>query len=295
MPKVFISWSGEASHQVALALYEWLPVVLQSVKPFISSEDLRKGGRWVAELAEELEKDSYGILCLTPSNLVAPWVLFEAGALSKSVGDGRVAPFLVGVKPSELPAPLTQFNAVHSTKEDFKKLVRAINDTALSSEEVAAERVDKAVDACWSKIDSELAKAAEEPPAKPENNPAPDSGALERFDAILQELLTLNRGQSSLLSAPEKLLPKEYIEVAIGGRRDDLPGPSHPVWRDLEEAIDKIKATMRHDPSAVPSYVDQLIAPLDYVLTRVGRSPRFRMRSRRPDEKASDVASGEGE
>jgi hypothetical protein len=34
--KVFISWSGERSQIFAKALHEWLPMVLQSVAPWLS-------------------------------------------------------------------------------------------------------------------------------------------------------------------------------------------------------------------------------------------------------------------
>src|SRR5205809_828915 len=102
MSKVFLSWSGETSHSVAMALYEWLPAIIQNVKPFMSSEDLRKGGRWSKDLAVELEQTNFGIICLTPENLEAPWIMFESGALSKFVIESNVSPFLVRVKPSEL-------------------------------------------------------------------------------------------------------------------------------------------------------------------------------------------------
>ncbi|MGA9601795.1 MAG: toll/interleukin-1 receptor domain-containing protein [Methylocystis sp.] len=93
MTKVFISWSGEASHSIATTLHEWLPVILQNIKPFISSEDLRKGGRWGKDLAEQLQHTNFGIICLTPSNLESPWILFEAGALSKFIDESHVARF----------------------------------------------------------------------------------------------------------------------------------------------------------------------------------------------------------
>lgn len=38
--KIFLSWSGEASHQVALALRDWLGTVLPATAPWISSEDI---------------------------------------------------------------------------------------------------------------------------------------------------------------------------------------------------------------------------------------------------------------
>ena len=45
--KIFISWSGEKSRRIALMLREWFPNVLNAVEPFVSSEDIAKGSRWV--------------------------------------------------------------------------------------------------------------------------------------------------------------------------------------------------------------------------------------------------------
>ena len=63
--KVFISWSGEESHKTALVLREWLPSVIQSITPYVSSEDIDKGTRWASDIAGELDESSFGILCVT--------------------------------------------------------------------------------------------------------------------------------------------------------------------------------------------------------------------------------------
>lgn len=80
---VFISWSGKTSQMVASALRDWLPQVLQSVTPFMSEHDIAKGSRGQDEIAGKLRDAAMGVICLTPSNVAAPWILFEAGALSK--------------------------------------------------------------------------------------------------------------------------------------------------------------------------------------------------------------------
>jgi hypothetical protein len=64
--KVFISWSGEQSRQIALALRDWLPKVLQPSKPYMSDRDNEAGTLWDQIISSQLEATDFGIVCLTP-------------------------------------------------------------------------------------------------------------------------------------------------------------------------------------------------------------------------------------
>src|SRR5437764_4301388 len=138
--KVFISWSGERSKALAEALYSWLPNVIQAVQPWMSANDIEKGTRWRSGLANELEQASISIICLTPENLDAPWLNFEAGALSRQQQNSYVCTFLFGLEPIDVREPLAQFQSTKADKEDIKKLVHTINhvlaDAALAETKV---------------------------------------------------------------------------------------------------------------------------------------------------------------
>lgn len=81
--RVFLSWSGDASHSVAKRLSQWIEDMLHVVDPWVSSGGLQKGSMWFDELQRILGETRIGILCVTAENVKSPWLLFEAGALSK--------------------------------------------------------------------------------------------------------------------------------------------------------------------------------------------------------------------
>jgi len=125
--KVFVSWSGVLAQDIAGALSVWLKRVNQRVDCFFSPEHIDSGRRWSSTVASELESCSFGILCLTRQNIHSPWIHFEAGALSKSVEDGRVCPILFEGDTSDIEGPLSQFQATTFGASGVKKLVKDIN------------------------------------------------------------------------------------------------------------------------------------------------------------------------
>lgn len=123
--KVFLSWSGARSKALAELLHTWLPQVIQAVEPWMSSE-MEKGQKWSPEVANRLSETRFGLLCLTRENLSAPWLLFEAGALSKTP-DAYLWTFLHGISPIDVEQPLAQFQHTIGEKNDVRKLIHTIN------------------------------------------------------------------------------------------------------------------------------------------------------------------------
>jgi len=188
---VFISWSGERSRAAAEALRGWLPKIINAIKPWLSSEDIDKGARWGTDVATRLEAAKAGIICLTPSNLHSDWILFEAGALSKTLKNTFVCPFLIGLEPSDVKPPLAQFQATRAVKEDVLKLLKTLNG-ALGDSALPETHIDEAFDVWWPKLESLLKKLPlDESSANPHR---PDR-------ELLEEILALVRNQRRLVES----------------------------------------------------------------------------------------------
>jgi hypothetical protein len=157
--KVFISWSGDLSHQIAIALHDWLLVVLPGIRTWVSSADIPKGSRWRTELAQQLDNANFGIVCVVPGNTEEPWLNFESGSLAKSVNDGRVAPLLVGLQPADLAGPLSQFQATRFDKEEMRRLVHDI--ATLMASPLPQGEVDRNFETCWPDLSSRVASAVQ--------------------------------------------------------------------------------------------------------------------------------------
>lgn len=208
--KVFISWSGEKSKKVAQIFRDWLPTVIQAIEPFVSSEDIEKGSRWNTDIAQELKESKFGLICVTKDNLTAPWLNFEAGALSKTIDNTYVAPILLDLKPSELKgSPISQFQATSFSKDDMKRLIETLNVAAGNC--LAPARLDKAFELCYPDLEKDIAelkklniKEIEEPTT--ETNSHIDT-------SILEELLETARNTQRLLGNTDAKLYSNIDEV----------------------------------------------------------------------------------
>jgi len=153
--KLFISWSGERSKALAVALKDWLPLVLHYAEPWLSEADIEAGQRWADAVAKELEACNFGVLCISRDNLNSPWVLFEAGALAKSLDGSRVTPLLLDIDFREISGPLAQFQAKKFEKKGVLELVQSLNSNA--AHPVPEDRYKQLFDALWPELEKRVA------------------------------------------------------------------------------------------------------------------------------------------
>jgi hypothetical protein len=244
--KVFLSWSGEISLKIATIFRDWLPSVIQSIIPYVSSEDIDKGARWSTDIAKELANSTFGILCVTKDNINASWLNFEAGALSKTMDKSFVCPFLFDIKRSEVDGPILQFQSTVFEKDDIKKLVFSLH-RASNDEQLTDERLGETFDLWYPKLEEELNKIKGMEIGKTgEENTTP---ALANF-AILEEILDLTRINQKLIRNPEGAFVDTVTKL-----NENFNSLHHRIIKMLES--NKRKTTFRRFH---PMMFDELIS-----------------------------------
>lgn len=207
--KVFISWSGDTSLKVAQQLREWLPYVINSIKPYVSSEDIDKGARWSTDIAKELEDSTFGILCVTKDNLEAPWLSFEAGALSKTMEKSFVTPFLFDIKRSEIKGPILQFQSTIFEKDDIKKLVKTLNK-ACGESGIPDDRLEKTFNVWYPNLEENLNALKN---SSKQNSGIDQANESVHSTEILEEILELSRDNQRLLRNPDEKCMKIWKQL----------------------------------------------------------------------------------
>ncbi len=208
--KVFISCSGETSFRIGEALRAWLPTIIQAVKPWVSSKDIEKGSRWGLELTNQLQETKSGIICLTKDNLEAPWILFEAGALSKTVVSSHVCPYLFHLNRADVKGPLSSFQMTVAEKEETRNLLDSINES-LEAERLAKEVLDVAFNRGWPEFEKKL----NEIPVEKREEKA-DRTDRDLLEEILLTVRNLEREKPS--TAIERELAVKYLKSLGRGK-----------------------------------------------------------------------------
>jgi len=264
--KVFISWSGELSRRLAVELRDWLPMVVQQVDAWISSRNIDPGRRWALVLGRELEQSDFAVICLTPENRNSPWILFEAGAVARSLA-ARVVPLLFEIDASTLDGPLAQFQSVPADEAGIRKLVGTLFDSGSSKLEIRQR--DAVFDKLWPIFQDRLASLVDQQRRTTHVQSAKDlvvefaespqavasADVLQRLkderERLTRELEYLNAQEETLT---QQDAPFSLVERAIEPTQHRLG----EVNITLKQLLDRVFAKLR--PSQI-ALLRNLIAP----------------------------------
>lgn len=208
---------------MAIAFREWLPDVLQSVSPFMSSEDIPKGARWATQLHAELREAVFAIICVTSENCDKPWLNYEAGALSNALTDPRVCPLLLDVRSADIEGPLATFQMADITEADVRRLVTTIN--AESPMPLTEAQLERAFNRSWNELETQIQAIRVMPTQQKTVTHRPiEELAQETLDAIREQSRTLTevlesvRQQSSAQAITRSIgeIPRALLNLKPG-------------------------------------------------------------------------------
>lgn len=243
--EIFVSWSGELSKEIGEIFSDWIPAVLQVVKPYFTPDDIEKGARWSNEIAKELQQSEIGIIVLTRDNLLNPWIMFEAGALSKQMETSRICVILFGLENTDLVGPLVQFQATSFKKGDVKKLVKTINN-ACGDNKLTDDMVDNVFEKWWPELEQRVNSVMGKERDK-------GSTELRSERELIEEILSLTR----MSAAVERREPDE-----IGPALDDLMR----IQSRLKKAVEV------EDMEVIRKLCERLEMPADFIYRRNQRA-----------------------
>lgn len=239
--KIFISWSGELAKQCTKVLRDWLPKMFDHIDPWASEVDIDAGTRSMDAIADRLNTSAFGIIVVTTENMGKPWLNFEAGALSKSLGadSTRVVPLMVNFDdPYQLQGPISQFHGTLLNKEGMLRVCRSIATVIGLDQLVVAHRFEWA----WKDLEAGIAEAKQKAGDQPEPPDVDEKLLLKSLIA------TVNTMQTNLMTQAANATlasSRHVIESGLSSKRRisgyvDLPDP----WNDgtaMQKIQDGIK------------------------------------------------------
>lgn len=180
--KVFISWSKN-SRDVGKAVSDAVTEIFAPVVNTFISQEIRAGSRALEEIDEALDDTDFGIICLTRANQAEQWINYEAGALSRQVGDKRqrMGVFLVDFDSvDDVNSPLNIFQCKYSTLEGFSDLMKSLNELKPN---VKDDTLTRRIGLVWPDVEAAVSAVKEATPATP-LPPQPAKTTDDRLDEL---------------------------------------------------------------------------------------------------------------
>lgn len=204
--KVFLSWSGTYSRTHADIFREWIALIFPDIDFFISSQDIDMGERGIEKIEQNLSMYEFGVIFVSRESLNAPWLYYEAGALSRELKDARrrVAPLLIDCSISEIAnTPLSFYQGCVLNREGVERICNSINQ--ILARPRTENVLGKSLDAFWPDFAARLERIEKPSEKKPRIT----------NDLIIREIYDLKkilvRMQNRIESDEERQRRKEIL------------------------------------------------------------------------------------
>lgn len=279
--KVFISWSGDNSRYVAEALRVWLPTVLAgAVECFVSSKDIRRGERGMDVIASELEDRDYGIVVLTRDNMQSPWINFEAGALGKTLGAGKVAPLLLDLTRADVIGPIAQFQS--TLLRDRQDVRQFIGDLAQLTPNIPEESIDALFDSKWPELESVVDQVSGM------DSPQTTRSAESMLEEVLERVRRIERQAAEAANEDRDRLGPNVVEAALVAVTQPPGAPSPRVFRSANRhgpslRLDTGSTEAEFDSDLLQAIADAYDTQIFLIPQGATFTPAVRARRRRDD------------
>jgi hypothetical protein len=287
--RIFISWSGDDSKIAAELLHNWLKMVIQEVEPWISQRDIPKGGKWQTSLGNSLSDTSFGILMVTKTNINAPWMLFEAGALS-NVPSSSVVPMLCDITKLEIAnTPLSQFQAVTVDKKGMLSLIFDINKQ--SSKRLDDKQLNETFEKWWPDFENEykcIKFASNRDEAKLKQLPQFE------FGNALEDIIQSLRRIEQVVGLPHSYTNTPYANTPLGLTLNSIGGVTSSLGRGplassglTAEQISLVADALKSDNVLKVAALNPNARNVMSALSG-GGDPGHKVASKKPDENEVD-------
>lgn len=163
--KIFLSWSGNRSKEIALLLKKFLEGLFRNdVNVWMSHESITYGSMSIQEIHTALINSDKCIALITEDNISSPWIMYEAGTIMgqnsantvKANNRDIIIPILFD-DISDLKFvgnPLNQFQRLQYNRKTMLRLVKQFNGATRSFTE--DDILEKQFSLNWSALNKEI-------------------------------------------------------------------------------------------------------------------------------------------
>lgn len=253
--KVFISWSKNTC-EFAGILNEVVGRLFDTVTTFYSPE-IPAGEQWLAQIEEELTDTDFGIICVSKENQMEQWLNYEAGALSRQVGDRRKR---LGVllldfdDTNQVVGPFKNFQMKMASIEGFRSLMKSVNEYG---PKIRQDILDGRIDNEWDNLAAALEslRTREKSHVKP-----PERTVSEKIDELLavvrdfDKALTVPVINPPPTTADDRYKGQSFTTKAYGVLRGRPASFGFRVVNELTDVLDSSMSLSELEKKAIQHY-----------------------------------------